>query len=61
MEEQVTLVVTVVLSVQEEQVETMQSKQLKLIQDVSIQYVQAVLGDVKKHIHAQQEWDVVHM
>jgi hypothetical protein len=60
-EDQDTLVVTVVRSQSEEQVETMLLKLLIPVQAVNIQYVREALGLAVKLIHVVLEWDVVRM
>tara|TARA_B100000683_G_scaffold94858_1_gene93566 strand:- start:2509 stop:2715 length:207 start_codon:yes stop_codon:yes gene_type:complete len=55
----VTLVVIAVRFRLADKVDITQLKQLIQIQDVSILYVLAAVGDVKNHIHVQQEWDAV--
>jgi hypothetical protein len=55
----VTLVVITVRLRLADKVDITQSKQLIQIQDVSILYVLAEVGDVKNRTHVQQEWDAV--
>tara|TARA_B100000035_G_C21025334_1_gene565935 strand:- start:1003 stop:1296 length:294 start_codon:yes stop_codon:yes gene_type:complete len=59
-EDQDTLVVTVVRSRSEEQVETMLLKLLIPVQAVNIRYVREAHGLAVKLIHVVLEWDVVH-
>ena len=51
-------VVIVVHSQLEAPAETMQFKQLRLIQDVNIVFVQAEVGHVVNHIRVHREWGV---
>jgi hypothetical protein len=57
-EAQVTHVVIVVHFQLVDSAVTTQLKQLILIQDVSIVYVQEAVGLVVNHTHVQQVWDV---